>query len=113
MRGTLHIVPKNDLDVFAGARRRVSTDRETQWMKYVGISYTDLEAVTHAIRDALAGRALTKSELLKNWQAPETQTRMLPQGTFDTQVVQNRVDSTRSSTGVRRVLAGTPKLNLP
>src|SRR5713101_4142580 len=65
MRGTLHIVPKDDLDVFAGARRRVSTDRETQWMKYVGISYTDLDAVTYAIRDALEGRALTRSELMK------------------------------------------------
>jgi hypothetical protein len=50
MRGTLHIVPKDDLDVFAGARRRVSTDRETQWMKYVGVSYGDFDAVTHAIR---------------------------------------------------------------
>src|SRR3989442_1559777 len=65
MRGTLHIVPKDDLDVFAGARRRVSTDRETQWMKYVDISYTDLDAVTHAIRDALEGRALTRSELME------------------------------------------------
>lgn len=65
MRGTLHIVPKEDLDVFAGARRRVSTDRETQWMKYVGISYSDLDTVTHAIRDALEGKALTKSELMK------------------------------------------------
>ena len=65
MRGTLHIVPKEDLDIFAGARRRVSTDRETQWMKYVGISYTDLDVVTYAIRDALEGRALTRSELME------------------------------------------------
>ncbi len=46
MRGTLHIVPKGDLDVFAGARRRVSTDRETQWMKYFRVSYSDLDEVT-------------------------------------------------------------------
>ncbi len=65
MRGTLHVVPKDDLDVFAGSRRRVSTDRETQWMKYVGISYSDLDTVTHAIRDALEGNALTRSELMK------------------------------------------------
>jgi Winged helix DNA-binding domain len=65
MRGTLHIVPRDDLDVFAGARRRVSTDRETQWMKYVGISYSDLDTVTHAIREALDGKALTRSELMK------------------------------------------------
>src|SRR5712692_1787224 len=65
MRGTLHIVPKNDLDIFAGARRRVSTDRETQWMKYVGISYSDFDAVTHAIRDVLEGKTLTRLELLK------------------------------------------------
>lgn len=65
MRGTLHIVPKEDLDVFAGARRRVSTDRETQWMRYVGISYSDLDTVTHAIRDASEGKALTRSELMK------------------------------------------------
>jgi hypothetical protein len=65
MRGTLHIVPKVDLDVFAGARRRVSTDRETQWMKYEGISYKDIDAVTHTIRDSLEGKALTRSELMK------------------------------------------------
>jgi Winged helix DNA-binding domain len=65
MRGTLHIVPKDDLDVFAGARRRVSTDRETQWMKYVGISYDDLDTVTDSIRDALAREALTRSDLMK------------------------------------------------
>ena len=65
MRGTLHIVPKDDLDIFAGARRRVSTDRETQWMKYVGVSYGDLDTITHAIRDALDGNALTRSELVK------------------------------------------------
>jgi len=65
MRGTLHIVPKDDLDIFAGARRRVSTDRETQWMKYVGISYSDFDAVTHAIRDALEGKTLTRLELLE------------------------------------------------
>jgi len=65
MRGTLHIVPKDDLDIFAGARRRVSTDRESQWMKYVGVSYGDLDTITHAIRDALDGNALTRSELVK------------------------------------------------
>ncbi len=65
MRGTLHIVPKEDLDVFAGARRRVSTDRETQWMKYESISYSDLDTVTHAVREALEGKALTRSELMK------------------------------------------------
>ena len=65
MRGTLHIVPKDDLDIFAGARRRVSTDRETQWMKYVGISYSDFDAVTQAIRDVLEGKTLTRLELLK------------------------------------------------
>lgn len=65
MRGTLHIVPKVDLDVFAGARRRVSTDRETQWMKYFGISYSDLDTVTNVIRDALESKALTMSELMK------------------------------------------------
>src|SRR2546427_5594544 len=65
MRGTLHIVPKDDLDIFAGARRRVSTDRETQWMKYVGISYSDFDSVTHAIRDALEGKTLTRLELLE------------------------------------------------
>ena len=65
MRGTLHIVPTKDLDVFAGARRRVSTDRETQWMKYEGISYGDLDTVTRAIREALEGKVLTRSELMK------------------------------------------------
>src|SRR3989442_6633526 len=65
MRGTIHIVPKDDLDIFAGARRRVSTDRESQWMKYFGISYDDFDAVTHAIRDALDGKALTRLELLE------------------------------------------------
>ena len=65
MRGTLHIVPKGDLDVFAGARRRVSTDRETQWMKYFRVSYSDLDEVTLAIRNALDGKALTRSELME------------------------------------------------
>ena len=65
MRGTLHIVPKGDLDVFAGARRRVSTDRETPWMKHFHVSYGDLDAVTLAIRDALEGEALTRSELME------------------------------------------------
>ena len=34
-------------------------------MKHFGISYSDFDAVTHAIRDALDGKALTRLELLE------------------------------------------------
>lgn len=65
MRGTLHLVPKEDIDVFAGARRRVPTDRETPWMKYYSISYSDLDTVTQAVGDALKDKAVTRSELIR------------------------------------------------
>lgn len=66
MRGTLHLLPANELPLWHSA---LSTSRrylrESAWKKYYGITLKELDQITEAIGTALDGRVLTREELAK------------------------------------------------
>ena len=66
MRGTLHLLPADDLALWAGAlRTRSYLWRRPSWTRYFGISLEELEALVAAIGVSLDGRGLTREELGK------------------------------------------------
>src|SRR5262249_51750698 len=66
MRGTLHLLPADELPIWHGAlatsRRYL---RENAWKKYFGITLADLERVSAAVATALEGRVLGREALWK------------------------------------------------
>lgn len=64
MRGTLHLLPANELPVWQAA---LSTSRRylkpALWQKYFGITLDELDRLTEAVASALDGRLLTREEL--------------------------------------------------
>jgi hypothetical protein len=64
MRGTLHLLPARELALWHAA---LGTSprflRPAAWQKYFGISMDQLDRLTEAIGEALAGRLLTREEL--------------------------------------------------
>jgi uncharacterized protein YcaQ len=64
MRGTLHLLPADDLPLWAGAlRTRSYLWRQPAWTRYFGISVEELEELVAAIGAALDGRGATREEL--------------------------------------------------
>ncbi len=64
MRGTLHLLPADDLALWAGAlRTRSYLWRSAAWTRYFGVSVEELEALVVAIRESLDGGGLTREEL--------------------------------------------------
>jgi hypothetical protein len=64
MRGTLHLLPADDLALWAGAlRTRSYLWRRPSWTRYFGISLEELEELVAAIGASLDGRGLTREEL--------------------------------------------------
>jgi hypothetical protein len=64
MRGTLHLLPSDDLALWAGALpTRGYLWRSAMWTRYFGVSVEELEQLVAAIGSALDGRGLTREEL--------------------------------------------------
>ncbi|MGH9194348.1 MAG: DNA glycosylase AlkZ-like family protein [Acidimicrobiia bacterium] len=63
MRGTLHLVPARDLDVFTISLLPIDDERYLRRLRRQGISKQITEAVTEAVGGALKGRVLTRKEL--------------------------------------------------
>ena len=64
MRGTLHLLPADDLALWAGAlRTRSYLWRAAAWTRYFGISVEELEALVAAIGSSLDGDGRTREEL--------------------------------------------------
>ncbi len=63
MRGTLHLLPARELPLFVAALRRRENWRRGAWLRYVGVTLEQMEALVTAIGDALDGRQLTRQEL--------------------------------------------------
>jgi hypothetical protein len=65
MRGTLHLLPAADLDLWVGAL----TDRESRrrfppsWEREHGVTATQLHAVTRAVGEVLRAKPMTRAEL--------------------------------------------------
>jgi hypothetical protein len=64
MRGTLHLLPADELPLWHGA---LSTSRRylraAAWQKYFGITLEELDRLTEAVGTALEGRVMTREEL--------------------------------------------------
>ncbi len=62
MRGTLHLLPAQDVSLYTAAR---GTDqyRKPHWLKYHGLTERDLDSLIDAVASVLDGRSLTRREL--------------------------------------------------
>lgn len=66
MRGTLHLLPAAELPLWhaaLGTSRRYLNS--ALWEKYFGITLAELDRLTEAVGTALAGRVLTREELVR------------------------------------------------
>jgi uncharacterized protein YcaQ len=64
MRGTLHLLPSDDLPLWAGAlQTRSYLWRSAAWTRYFGVSVEELEALVAAIGTSLDGEGRTREEL--------------------------------------------------
>jgi Winged helix DNA-binding domain len=63
MRGTLHIVPADDLPLYVGALDNRG-EYANAWLKAFGTTKAEMERLIAAVGDALDGEALTRAELV-------------------------------------------------
>ena len=63
MRGTLHVLPAAEWRTWVAVLRTREWRITPGWVKYHGITKAELDAVTEAIPEALAGDPLTRDEL--------------------------------------------------
>jgi hypothetical protein len=64
MRGTLHLVPSEDLPIFSAAMNAYGMRNTNAWLKWLQITEPELMDVIDAIGRALDGQALTREELI-------------------------------------------------
>jgi hypothetical protein len=65
MRGTLHLVPAEDLPLFAAAMQTRWMRLRNSWLKWVQMSEPEFWRVVEAIGEALDGQVLTRDELIE------------------------------------------------
>jgi hypothetical protein len=63
MRGTLHLLPADELPLYMAAVRRRSAARQRTWEKYFGVPYDAQAELVEAVAAELDGRCLTRAEL--------------------------------------------------
>jgi hypothetical protein len=64
MRGTLHLIPAEDLPVFTAAMQTRWMRVRNSWLKFVQLSEPEFRTLVEAIGDALEGQVLTREELI-------------------------------------------------
>ncbi len=64
MRATLHVVPSQDLPVYAAAMSTYGMRNTNAWLKWMQITAPELTDLIDAIGEALDGQALTREELI-------------------------------------------------
>jgi hypothetical protein len=64
MRGTLHLVPADDLPLYTAATRAGWIRLRSSWLKFVQLSEPEFWEVVEAIGQALDGEVLTREELI-------------------------------------------------
>jgi hypothetical protein len=66
MRGTLHLLPANELPLWHAALSTIRQYlRPAVWQKYFGVTIEELDLLTEAIGAALDGRLMTREELAR------------------------------------------------
>jgi hypothetical protein len=64
MRGTLHLIPADDLPLYTAAMRAHWMRLRSSWLKFVQLSEPEFWDVVEAIGQALDGEVLTREELI-------------------------------------------------
>lgn len=64
MRGTLHLIPAEDLPLFTAAMHTHWLRTRNAWLAYVQLNEADFTELIDAIGQALDGQALTRDELI-------------------------------------------------
>jgi winged helix DNA-binding protein len=64
MRGTLHLLPAEDLPLYTAAMRTHWMRTRDAWLKYVEMNQSEFAELIDAIGQALDGQALTREELI-------------------------------------------------
>jgi hypothetical protein len=64
MRGTLHLLPAQELQLWQSVPALDRRYFRPAWLRYFGVSPEDMDRVTTAVAQALAGRLLTREELV-------------------------------------------------
>jgi len=64
MRGTLHLIPAEDLPVFTAAMQTRWTRVRNSWLKFVQLSEPSSGPLSKLLVDALDGQVLTREELI-------------------------------------------------
>ena len=64
MRGTLHLIPSQDLPLYAAAMGRYGMRNTNAWLKWMQITEPEFTELIDAIAEAVDGRALTREELI-------------------------------------------------
>jgi hypothetical protein len=62
-RGTLHLVPADELPLYVAALSNRRFDLDAAWLKYFGLEAKEVPALVDAVADALDGRRLSREEL--------------------------------------------------
>lgn len=65
MRGTLHLLPADELGLWSAGLRTRTIHTRAPWLRYHGITAEEVAAVLDAIPEALDGRTLTREQLAR------------------------------------------------
>ena len=63
LRGTLHLMPADEYDLWIGALSNYRHWQRASWMKYFGVTATELERVLEAVGEVLGDEPITREEL--------------------------------------------------
>src|SRR5213595_3209421 len=64
MRGTLHLLTPEDAGAFLSLIASGRSWERPSWQKYFGVTPKQLDALREVIRETLAGKVLTREELI-------------------------------------------------
>ena len=63
LRGTLHLMPADEYDLWIGALANYRHWQRASWLKYFGVTVKELERVLNAVGEVLADEPITREEL--------------------------------------------------
>ena len=65
MRGTLHLVPADDLPLYAAAMSTRWVKPSNAWLKFLGVNLAELKTLVATIGGALNGQPMTREEIIE------------------------------------------------
>ena len=65
LRGTLHLMPASEYDLWIGALANYKHYQRASWLKYFGVTAQELDKVLDAVGDVLGDEPITREELAR------------------------------------------------